>query len=733
MPRRAGGHSSSRQARRAECSWHAPRLVRGRARSPSFSLGLVVALNVMSASLEFRSGAYDKGLVGEITSSAIKFQTNAAPNVDASSLGPDVTHPAVKRARALGWLGLAWNRLGRGASEPVVRARPWGTALAVVVLAGTAAGLLRLTIGFWAVAVCCRRGRPVEDPEMIILLEEMQCKMRCGRAVALRAVPDLTTPATAGRRRPVVLLPDDWRSWTDAERRAVLAHELAHIVRGDYATGLLARLAVVLNCFHPLVRWMAGRQQLQQEQAADAMAALFAGGRARYLVALSSLALRQDGRSPCWPARAFLPARGALIRRIAMLRDEFNREPSDPPLPPVRRMLTVLGLVGLTMGLATLRGPVRGADGPSPAVKAVVTPSPSHEPWTAFVAPYVRDDMDGVAVIRPAAAFRHKGLDPLLAVIQSSLGEDFSVFAKKLKVDTSRQGFTMLRCQDIEWLTAGIGFGVDRTPPQNAPPPPTDGAVVPMHRISFGSMAARMVEPFDWPAFLNQWRFGCQEAHEKGHKYYRITAEFKRFLGRNPCFFLPDDRTIVFDEEDVIRRIACGEGPPAPAYFRGKEWERASRGLLAIAINNENGTFGKHYDLGRPDDAVVLSLFNGLDAWIIGVDDADAIVLHAEAACRSRDASEEISRSLNSLINRGRQFLEHGIPDVPDSRARDQVVRMLTALAANVRVEHTDTAIEVQARNFGSLADFAVLVATEERESKARVAARNGASQSVKQ
>ena len=65
----------------------------------------------------------------------------------------------------------------------------------------------------------------------------------------------------------------------------MLAHELAHIVRGDYAAGLMARLAVVLNYYHPLVRWMAGRLQLQQEQAADAMGARFAGGSTRYLVA----------------------------------------------------------------------------------------------------------------------------------------------------------------------------------------------------------------------------------------------------------------------------------------------------------------------------------------------------------------------------------------------------------------------------------------------------------------
>ena len=272
------------------------------------SLGLVVALNV--AAFVPRIEWNHKDPAPDIAPPTNEFKHNTVSNFAPSSLGPDVIEPAARWGRTLDWLALAWDRLGRGAAEPAVQVRPWARTLAAVALAGTAAGLLRLTIGLCAVALCCRRGRPVDDPGIIGLLEELRCAMACRRPVALREVPDLTTPATAGRRRPVLLLPDNWRSWSAAERRAVLAHELAHIVRGDYTTGLLARFAVMLNYCHPLVRFMAGRLQLQQEQAADAMGAQFAGGRARYLVALSSLALRQDGRSPRWPARAFLPGAG---------------------------------------------------------------------------------------------------------------------------------------------------------------------------------------------------------------------------------------------------------------------------------------------------------------------------------------------------------------------------------------------------------------------------------------
>jgi beta-lactamase regulating signal transducer with metallopeptidase domain len=683
------------------------------------SLGMVLALNVTA--LLPQNARIDTVVEAKVPPPVPAFEKNNAQDIEPSSFGHDVIHPAANRVGALEWLGLAWDRLGRTAAEPAQRARPWGKTWAAIALAGTAVGLLRLMIGLWAIAICCRRGRPVDDAGMTSLLAELQCAMACRRPVALREVRDLTTPATAGRRRPVLLLPGDWRSWTDAERRVVLAHELAHVVRGDYATGLLARLAVVLNYYHPLVRSMAGRLQLQQEQAADAMGAQFAGGRTCYMVALSSLALRQDGRSPLWPARAFLPARGTLIRRIAMLRDESNTDPSDRPLSPVRRTFAFFTLLGLTMGVVTLRGPARGADdGPPPAAKAEVAANEPRDQIKPFGPLYLREGADGVVIVRPAAALRHNGMDKIVPwVSEEAMGFDFPDVARQLKVDTSRPGFVKLRAQDIERVTASVSFGRDSNDK--------------FHRLMFASPTVRMVAPFDWLAFLRQWRLELEEARVKDRTYYKIKGVLKELLGVNPCVFLPDDRTIVGDEEDVIRKIAGGEGHALPDLFRGKEWAHASRGLVAIAIKNNDDTFTKHFDLGRPDDAVALSLFKGLDAWVLGVDDSDAIVLRADAIGRNRNASEAVCRQIDSLIKLGRQFLQQLDPKSPEVASHELYTRMLKALAANVRVEHTDTGISVQAQNFGSLGDFALIVAGEAQESRAPVAARKDALHSVTQ
>ncbi len=682
----------------------------------AWSLGLVLALNVAAFVPGLRLDG--KPRLESIAPPAAMIGDAAATDIPSHSTDPvHDPHPAAGRGHSLAWLRVAWDRLERGAAEPAARCRPWGSILATLALAGTAAGLLRLLVGLWAVAICCRRGQPVNDPEMIGLLDELRLTMGCRRTVILREVPDVTTPATAGRRRPVLLLPDDWRTWSLTERRAVLAHELAHIVRGDYAAGLIARLAVVLNYYHPLVRWMAGRLQLQQELAADAIGARYAGGPARYLVALSSLALRQDGRSPCWPARAFLPAKGTLIRRIAMLRDQSQSKAFDQTWSRTRRLFTAVSLIGLTIGVSALRGPAGGAedDPPSPAKAEFATPE-SHDQAKPFGPLYLHEGADGVVMVRPAAALRHKGMDRAAPLIGADFVDLLRSFANQLKIDTARPGFLKLRGQDIEWVTASVSFGKsgkgDKT----------------LHSFMLGCPAIRMVAPFDWLAFLRQWRFDCEEVRVGGRSYYKVTGEFKKILGKSPCIFLPDDRTLVGDEEPMIRKIASGEIPEQPDLVLSPAWERASRGLLAMAIKNQDGTFGKHYDLGRPDDALVLPLFKGIDSWILSVDNADDIALHADAACRNHDVSEAVSRSLESLIAMGRQTIDQELQHDQSKTPKDElVVRMVKALLAGVRIEHTDNAITVQTQGFGTLTDFAAILEGQAEEAKARVAARKDA------
>src|SRR5207253_2951668 len=209
--------------------------------------------------------------------------------------------------------------------------------------------------------------------------DELHAALELRRPVELRELPDLGTPATVGWRNPLVLLPRDWRAWSDAERRSVLAHELAHVRHGDYAAWLLAQVGAALHGYHPLVRWLLGRLQGDQELTADAVAARHAGGPTPYVQALCRLALRHEARGIEGPARAFLPVRLSLVRRIAMLRKRNWEE--ERPLSWPRRLL--LGAVLLAAGLAVagLRRPALAEDKPKgkPTATVAVETSPQDD------------------------------------------------------------------------------------------------------------------------------------------------------------------------------------------------------------------------------------------------------------------------------------------------------------------------------------------------------------------
>ncbi|WP_171190066.1 M56 family metallopeptidase, partial [Alienimonas chondri] len=219
----------------------------------------------------------------------------------------------------------------------------WGAILAGALLA---LGLGRFVVGWLLIARLRRRSRAVENAELTRAFDRLRQAAGVRGPVELRETDALSTAAAVGWRRPCVLLPADprtgWRSWTSADRDAVLAHELAHVAGGDAFWNLLAQSALLTQFYHPLSHWLAGRVRGDQELAADACAAELVGGRAAYLKSLAAVALTADpgpdpsstrGRFPlsparlssastsaAWPARAFLPSRRTLHERVEMLR-----------------------------------------------------------------------------------------------------------------------------------------------------------------------------------------------------------------------------------------------------------------------------------------------------------------------------------------------------------------------------------------------------------------------------
>jgi beta-lactamase regulating signal transducer with metallopeptidase domain len=231
----------------------------------------------------------------------------------------------------------------------------WPEVVAIVVLGATGFGVLWLVAGVVVVRRQGMRSRRVDDRALVELVDVVRAELSCRRPIEVRESDELVTAATIGWRRPVVLLPRDWKSWTAVQCRAVLAHEIAHAKSHDFLALLCGQIGLMLHFYHPIVHWLMNRMRLEQELAADAAAARISGGQRQYLTTIAELALSQQDRPLLWPARTFLPTRNTFLRRIAMLRDSnlrFER------LSPLARALTfgTIALGGLFV--AGLRSPV---------------------------------------------------------------------------------------------------------------------------------------------------------------------------------------------------------------------------------------------------------------------------------------------------------------------------------------------------------------------------------------
>jgi beta-lactamase regulating signal transducer with metallopeptidase domain len=446
----------------------------------------------------------------------------------------------------------------------------WPTVVVALAATGTTFGLLRLLLGLWAIRHGWKRSRPVPTPDLLLMVEELRVVLGVQRPVAVRETTDLRTAATFGWRRPVLLLPSDWHGWTDGQRRAVVAHELAHIRRGDFAAWLLARLSVALHFWHPLVHALAGRLQLQQELAADAAAAPLAGGRRAYLRALAELALRADGRAHGWPAPAFLSRKGTLLRRIEMLRVTDDRVPARASR--TRRRLTLALFLALTLTASALRGPVREAQAGPPDAAA----KPAAEDVTPFdlslLEPGTGNDVAGVFGVRPAAILKRPGTEPALRLINAQIDTLTALL---------QPGGERIHAEDVELVMGRVTlFGENKTG---------------QRALGMSLHVLRTTRDVDWVKLRDQC--GPKMKQHRWREETYVSFPMPAFLrgltdAKGDCYlWAADARTLVCASEEWIKGLidgkAGGPKPAAPDYAAG--WDLVSRGLFAVAIDNRGG------------------------------------------------------------------------------------------------------------------------------------------------
>jgi beta-lactamase regulating signal transducer with metallopeptidase domain len=123
----------------------------------------------------------------------------------------------------------------------------------------------------------------------------------------LRTGTRIGAPVTVGTN---VLLPAECVNWDAHRREAVLAHESAHVARGDFYVQLLSQLNRSVFWFSPLPWWLHGRLTTLSELVSDDAAIDALGNRPGYAAILLDIA-----RLPRNPAVGVAMARPATVSR----------------------------------------------------------------------------------------------------------------------------------------------------------------------------------------------------------------------------------------------------------------------------------------------------------------------------------------------------------------------------------------------------------------------------------
>ncbi len=115
----------------------------------------------------------------------------------------------------------------------------------------------------------------------------------------IAASPHAMGPVTVGLRRGLVLLPPGFlETIAPRDLDAVLAHELAHIQRRDFAKNVLYGLVSLPVVWHPLLWRTRARIAETRELVCDAIAANAVAGRRQYAQSLLRLASMLSGCAP---------------------------------------------------------------------------------------------------------------------------------------------------------------------------------------------------------------------------------------------------------------------------------------------------------------------------------------------------------------------------------------------------------------------------------------------------
>ena len=262
------------------------------------------------------------------------------------------------RARA------AHDNLRTTGSQSFVAVSPAAIVLAIYA-AGVALFIARLALQRRAARRLVAAAAALHGSDWSELLSECVARLDGRGNVRLLRSCEQTVPMTVGTRTPTILVPAAADSWNDDRRRAVLLHELAHIVRRDCATQMAAAVACAVYWFHPGVWWAANRMRREREIACDDRVVAAGAQPTDYAGHLLELAYTCIGSRT--PAVAVSMARPSEIEgRLRSLLDAARNRSTPALRTRMWSAVVAVAVIGLCAAVRATLVPVQAQSPPAP-------------------------------------------------------------------------------------------------------------------------------------------------------------------------------------------------------------------------------------------------------------------------------------------------------------------------------------------------------------------------------
>lgn len=246
--------------------------------------------------------------------------------------------------------------------SPSLSSRQW---LAVVWMAGAAAFVLIALVRTARTMVWLRTSRQPPSEYLQAPIDTLMCSSDVKYRPKIWLIAGTAQPFVWGLVRGAVYLPQHFDRLGDREQqRAILGHELSHILRFDAAINALQIVAQALFWFHPFVWWANLRIRREREKCCDEMAvARFGANVKSYSTAIIDTLAQSWQSSRPVPSLAVAGSLKHIEERIRTMMTPGRRFYKHPSLVAATATLLLALLIVPTALVLTSRAQTQPATG----------------------------------------------------------------------------------------------------------------------------------------------------------------------------------------------------------------------------------------------------------------------------------------------------------------------------------------------------------------------------------